>query len=168
MAPRTPSGTPAITVAQARGIDFEVHAYEHDPASASYGWEAAEALGVDPGRVFKTLIADVDGRAVVAIVPVTEMLDLRALASACGAKRARMLDPAKAQRLTGYVVGGISPLGQKSALPTVLDASALGHRTIYISAGRRGLDMELSPSDLQAITAATTAPIATSTSDGAR
>lgn len=162
MAPRTPSGTPAITLAQRSGIAFEVHAYEHDPANSSYGWEAAQALGVDPQRVFKTLLADAEGKAVVAIVPVTAMLDLRALASVVGAKRASMLDPAKAQRLTGYVVGGISPLGQRSALPTVLDASAFDHGTIYVSAGRRGLDMELAPGDLLAITSAVSAPISTS------
>lgn len=160
MGRRPPSGTPAVARARDRGIDFTVHAYEHDPNAPSYGLEAATALGVDPARVFKTLVADVDGDAVVAIVPVSGTLDMKALAAARSGKRARMLDTATAQRLTGYVVGGISPLGQRSDLPVVLDASAMEHATVYVSAGRRGLDMELAPSDLQALTSATVAPIA--------
>lgn len=160
MGHRAPSGTPAVRLAQQRGIAFELHSYEHDPSSPSYGLEAAAALGVDPARVFKTLLADVDASAVVAIVPVTGTLDLKALAVACGAKRARMLEPEHAQRITGYVVGGISPLGQRSTIPTVLDSSATQHPTIYVSAGRRGLDMELAPQDLQDATSATLASIA--------
>lgn len=160
MGHRAPSGTPAVRLAQQRGIAFELHSYEHDPSSPSYGLEAAAALGVDPARVFKTLLADVDASAVVAIVPVTGTLDLKALAAACGAKRARMLEPEHAQRITGYVVGGISPLGQRSTIPTVLDSSATQHPTIYVSAGRRGLDMELAPQDLQDATSATLASIA--------
>jgi Cys-tRNA(Pro)/Cys-tRNA(Cys) deacylase len=142
------------------GVAFTSHAYDHDPAAASYGLEAAQALGLDPAQVFKTLVADVDGRPVVAIVPVDRSLDLKALAAAVGGKRASMADPASAQRATGYVVGGISPLGQKRALPTVLDSSALEHETVYVSGGRRGFDLGLSPADLLAQTGGSTAPIA--------
>ncbi|MEU1347025.1 Cys-tRNA(Pro) deacylase [Streptomyces sp. NPDC005795] len=152
-------GTPATVALTAAGVEFTVHAYEHDPASASYGEEAAEALGVSPDRVFKTLVADVDGRLTVAVVPVAGSLDLKALASATGGKRATMADPAAAERTTGYVRGGISPLGQRKRLPTVLDASARSHATICVSAGRRGLEVELSPTDLAALTNAAFAPI---------
>ncbi|MEU1436502.1 Cys-tRNA(Pro) deacylase [Streptomyces sp. NPDC005775] len=152
-------GTPATVALTAAGVEFTVHAYEHDPASASYGEEAAEALGVSPDRVFKTLVADVDGRLTVAVVPVAGSLDLKALASATGGKRATMADPAAAERTTGYVRGGISPLGQRKRLPTVLDASARSHATICVSAGRRGLEVELSPTDLAALTNAVFAPI---------
>jgi Cys-tRNA(Pro)/Cys-tRNA(Cys) deacylase len=154
------AATPATVAASDAGIDFTTHAYAHDPASASYGEEAAEALGVRTDRVFKTLVADVDGSLTIAVVPVSASLDLKALASATGGKRAAMADPAAAERSTGYVRGGISPLGQRRALPTVLDASASAHPTIYVSAGRRGLEIELSPASLAALTAATTAPIA--------
>ena len=133
--------------------------YEHDPAATSYGLEAAATLGVEPGRVFKTLLAEVDGRPVVAVVPVSGSLDLKALAAAVGGKRAVLADPAVAERLTGYVVGGISPLGQRKRLPTVVDASALEHGTVLVSAGRRGLDVELAPADLVRLTAAATARI---------
>lgn len=160
MARRTPSGTPALLTLQRAGVEHVVHAYDHDPAVASFGLEAAQELGVDPSRVFKTLLADVDGRPVVAIVPVSGTLDLKALAAACGAKRARMLEPAAAERLTGYVVGGISPLGQRASLPTVIDGTALDFTTVYVSAGRRGLDVELSPMDLVRLTAARCAPLA--------
>ncbi|MGW1228946.1 Cys-tRNA(Pro) deacylase [Streptomyces sp. NPDC001478] len=153
------AGTPATVALTAAGTAFTVHAYDHDPASASYGEEAAEALGVSPDRVFKTLVADVDGRLTVAVVPVAGSLDLKALASAVGGKRAAMADPAAAERTTGYVRGGISPLGQRKRLPTVLDASARTHPTICVSAGRRGLEVELSPDDLATLTAATFAPI---------
>ncbi|HEX3222732.1 MAG TPA: Cys-tRNA(Pro) deacylase [Nocardioides sp.] len=161
MARSSSGGTPAVQAVDRAGVAHRVHPYEHDPRAGSYGVEAAEALGVDPARVFKTLLADADGRLVVGIVPVSTRLDLKALARAVGARRAAMADPVVAQRATGYVVGGISPLGQKRAHPTVLDSSALGHDTVLVSAGRRGLDVELAPSDLVALTSATTAPIAT-------
>ncbi|TRV79207.1 Cys-tRNA(Pro) deacylase [Streptomyces sp. 130] len=157
---KSPSGgTPATVALTAAGTAFTVHAYEHDPASPSYGEEAAQALGVSPDRVFKTLVADVDGRLTVAVVPVAGSLDLKALAAAAGGKRATMADPAAAERTTGYVRGGISPLGQRKRLPTVLDASARDHATICVSAGRRGLEVELSPDDLAALTGATFADI---------
>jgi Cys-tRNA(Pro)/Cys-tRNA(Cys) deacylase len=133
------------------GVPFTRHAYEHDPAASSYGLEAAEALGLDPAAVFKTLLADVDGSLVVGIVPVTGQLDLKALAAAIGGKRASMADPAAAERATGYVVGGISPIGQKKRLPAVLDASALDLATVYVSGGKRGLDLGLDPHDLVAL-----------------
>ncbi|WP_406305567.1 Cys-tRNA(Pro) deacylase [Streptomyces sp. NBC_00885] len=155
----TSGGTPATVALAAAGTAFTVHAYDHDPASASYGDEAAEALGIRPDRVFKTLVADVDGELTVAIVPVAGQLDLKALAAAVGAKRATMADPAAAERTTGYVRGGISPLGQRKRLRTVLDASASDHATICVSAGRRGLEVELSPSDLASLTGAVLAPI---------
>lgn len=149
MAKRSSSGSTPATVALTRaGIPFTVRAYRHDPRATSYGLEAAEALGVPPERVFKTLLADVDGRLSVGVVPVTGQLDLKALARALGGSRASMTDPAAAARATGYVVGGISPLGQKRRLPTVVDASALDHETILVSAGRRGMDLEIRPADL--------------------
>ncbi|RSS64014.1 Cys-tRNA(Pro) deacylase [Streptomyces sp. WAC07061] len=155
-----PAGTPAITALTGAGVAFTTHAYEHDPAHPSYGEEAAEALGVSPEQVFKTLVADVDGALTVAVVPVSGSLDLKALAGAVGGKRAAMADPALAERTTGYVRGGISPLGQRRRLRTVLDASARGHATICVSAGRRGLEVELSPADLAALTGAVIAPVA--------
>ncbi|MEU9357891.1 Cys-tRNA(Pro) deacylase [Streptomyces sp. NPDC051840] len=154
-----PGGTPATVALTAAGTEFTVHAYDHDPASPSYGDEAAQALGVSPDRVFKTLVADVDGELVVAVVPVAGSLDLKALASAVGGKRAAMADPAAAERTTGYVRGGISPLGQRKRLRTVLDESAGSHPTVCVSAGRRGLEVELSPADLAALTGASLAPI---------
>lgn len=153
-------GTPATVTLTAAGTAFTVHAYDHDPASPSYGEEAAEALGVSPDRVFKTLVADVDGALTVAVVPVAGSLDLKALASAVGGKRAAMADPAAAERTTGYVRGGISPLGQRKRLRTVLDTSAGAHTTICVSAGRRGLEVELAATDLAALTGATFAEIA--------
>ncbi|MBI1377517.1 MAG: Cys-tRNA(Pro) deacylase [Frankiales bacterium] len=162
-ASRTSGGaTPATAALLRAGVPFTIHAYEHNPAAPSYGLEAAEALGLAPETVFKTLLADVDGALVVAIVPVAAKLDLKALAAAVGGKRAAMADPAVAERTTGYVVGGISPIGQRKALRTVLDASALDHPTVYVSGGRRGFDLGLAPSDLVAQTRATTAPIARS------
>ncbi|GAA2953196.1 MULTISPECIES: Cys-tRNA(Pro) deacylase [Streptomyces] len=152
-------GTPATVALTASGTAFTVHSYDHDPSSPSYGEEAAEALGVSPDRVFKTLVADVDGELVVAVVPVAGSLDLKALAAAVGGKRAAMADPAAAERTTGYVRGGISPLGQRKRLRTVLDASAEGHATICVSAGRRGLEVELTPTALTTLTRATLAPI---------
>ncbi len=141
-----------------------MHSYVHDPAASSYGLEAAAALGIDPARVFKTLLVEADGTLGVGIVPVDGQLDLKAMAAALGAKKATMADPAVAQRVTGYVVGGISPIGQKKALPTVLDASATAYPTILVSGGRRGLDVELSPGDLLALTRGRLASIARGTS----
>ncbi|MET9322567.1 Cys-tRNA(Pro) deacylase [Streptomyces sp. NPDC003038] len=155
-----PAGTPAIVALTAAGVPFTTHAYEHDPAHPSYGEEAAEAMGVPAAQVFKTLVTDVDGALTVAVVPVSGSLDLKALAAAVGGKRAAMADPALAERTTGYVRGGISPLGQRKRLRTVLDASAAARTTICVSAGRRGLEVELSPADLTTLTGATVAPIA--------
>ncbi|WP_225096668.1 Cys-tRNA(Pro) deacylase [Streptomyces sp. CoH27] len=152
-------GTPATVALTAAGVDFTVHAYDHDPAHPSYGEEAAEAMGVSPDRVFKTLVADVDGTLTVAVVPVSGSLDLKALAAAVGGKRATMADPVLAERTTGYVRGGISPLGQRKRLPTVLDDSAEAHETICVSAGRRGLEVEVSPKDLATLTGAVLAPV---------
>jgi Cys-tRNA(Pro)/Cys-tRNA(Cys) deacylase len=140
-------GTPAIVAAERAGIAFTVHEYEHDASASSYGREAADKLGVDPARVFKTLVADVDGTLTVAIVPVAAQLDLRALG-----KRSSLADPRVAERTTGYVAGGISALGQRKQLPTVLDESALAFDTIHVSAGRRGLEIELAPADLLTLT----------------
>ncbi|GAA1740972.1 Cys-tRNA(Pro) deacylase [Isoptericola hypogeus] len=154
-------GTPAIAALDAAGVPYTVHAYDHDPASdLSYGLEAAAAIGADPAHVFKTLLADVDGALVVGIVPVDRSLDLKALARAVGGKRAAMADPAAAQRATGYVVGGISPLGQKHRHPTVLDVTADALEVVYVSGGRRGLDVALAPADLLRLTGGRTAPIA--------
>ncbi|MFJ8778941.1 Cys-tRNA(Pro) deacylase [Streptomyces sp. NPDC102476] len=153
-------GTPATVALTAAGVPFTVHSYDHDPSHPSYGEEAAEAMGVSPDRVFKTLVADVDGALTVAVVPVAGSLDLKALATAAGGKRAAMADPALAERTTGYVRGGISPLGQRKRLPTVLDASASTHDTICVSAGRRGLEVELAPADLVRLTKAVLAPVA--------
>lgn len=153
-------GTPATVALVAAGIPFTAHTYAHDPATTNYGLEAATALGLDPDRVFKTLLAEADGRLVVGIVPVTGMLDLKSLAVAVGAKRAQMAEPAVAERKTGYVVGGISPLGQKVALPTVLDETASLWDTIFVSGGRRGFDIELAPADLLRLTGGQLADIA--------
>lgn len=154
-----PQLTPAITALTAASVPFTMHDYAHDPRSESYGEEAAAALGIAPGRVFKTLLADVDGALTVAVVPVSGQLDLKALARAMGGRKAVMADPRDAERSTGYVVGGISPLGQKRAHPTVVDATALDHPTVFVSAGRRGLEVELAPDDLVRLTTAVTAPI---------
>ncbi len=159
MAKKRTSGTPATVTLDKAGIAYTVHSYEHDPAAAGYGVEAAEALGLPAEQVFKTLLADADGETVVGIVPVTGTLDLKALAGAVGAKKATMADPAVAERLTGYVVGGISPIGQKRRLRTVLDESATGHAAVYVSGGRRGLDLGLAPTDLVAVLGARTARI---------
>lgn len=140
--------TPATTLLDRQRIAHTVHAYGHDPRNPSYGAEASEALGVPAERVFKTLIADVDGRLTVAVVPVACQLDLKALASAAGGKRAAMADVAAAERATGYVTGGISPLGQRKRLSVIIDASALDLATVFCSAGRRGLQIELAPGDL--------------------
>lgn len=160
MARRSAAGTPATVALTRAGIPFTVHAYDHDPTATSYGLEAAEALRLDPATVFKTLLADVDGRLVVGIVPVAGQLDLKALAAAVGGKKASLADPAVAERVTGYVVGGISPIGQKRPLETVLDVSAHDHGQVYVSGGRRGLDVGLAPGDLERVTGATSAAIA--------
>ena len=153
-------GTPATVALTRAGIDFTTHPYDHDPRHPSFGEEAAVALGLTPAEVFKTLLVLVDQSPVVAIVPVGGTLDLKALAAAAGGRRAQMCDPASAQRLTGYVVGGISPIAQRRALPTFLDDSALGQDRVYVSGGRRGLDIGLRPSDLATVTGAVVAPIA--------
>ncbi|MBN9097245.1 MULTISPECIES: Cys-tRNA(Pro) deacylase [unclassified Pseudonocardia] len=154
-------GTPATALLARAKVEHRTHVYEHD-GGAAYGPEAAEILGLDPSQVFKTLVAEVDGTLTVGVVPVSAMLDLKALAAAVGGKRAKMADVAAAERATGYVAGGISPLGQRKRLPTVLDASAEALTTMYCSGGRRGLEVELSPADLARLTGATFAPIATS------
>lgn len=155
MARRSAGGTPATVALTRAGIGFTLHDYPHDPRATSYGLEAAEALGLDPARVFKTLVASVDGRLAVAVVPVSGQLDLKALARALGGSRAAMAEQAAAERATGYVAGGISPIGQKRAHPTVVDSTALDHPSVYVSAGRRGLDLEIAPADLVAVTGAT-------------
>ena len=157
-------GTPATLALQHAGIRFTAHHYAHDagPGSgpAGYGLEAADKLGLDPDQVFKTLLADADGSLVVAVVPVSGQLDLKALAAAVGAKKVVMADPVVAQRKTGYVLGGISPIGQKTSHPTVLDETVELFDTVFVSGGRRGFDIELSPADLIIVTGATIAAIA--------
>jgi Cys-tRNA(Pro)/Cys-tRNA(Cys) deacylase len=153
--------TPAVAAAQRAKVRFALLEYVHDPGAASYGLEAAEALGLDPACVFKTLVAEGERKQLlVALVPVACTLDLKALAAAIGAKRVAMADPAAAERATGYVVGGISPLGQKKRLATVIDESVLALDTVHVSAGRRGLEIALAPADLIALCCATTAAIA--------
>lgn len=155
--------TPAIRAAKKAGIVFRVHEYSHDPAADSFGAEAAEKLGLDPRRVFKTLvIALAGGKAPlgVGVVPVAGQLDLKAAAAALGAKKASLADSAAAERATGYVVGGISPLAPKKRLPLLLDSGANRFDTIYVSAGRRGLEIELTAEDLLALTGGIEAPIA--------
>ncbi|MCR1160402.1 MULTISPECIES: Cys-tRNA(Pro) deacylase [Micrococcaceae] len=154
-------GTPATAALAAAGVPFVLHPYAHDPSASSYGLEAAEVLGIDPARVFKTLMVEVEGRLAVAIVPVSGNLDLKSVAASLGSKKAAMADPKAAERRTGYVLGGISPLGQRQPSPTVLDDSALAFETILVSGGRRGLDIELSPADLVSLTQAITASIGT-------
>jgi Cys-tRNA(Pro)/Cys-tRNA(Cys) deacylase len=148
VAKQAKSGTPALAELRRAGVVFSAHEFEHDPAERSYGLAAAQALGAEPARVFKTLVAMADGRAVVGIVPVDRQLSLKAIATAVGAKRAEIAPPSDDERLTGYVVGGISPFGQKRRLPTVLDDSAAAFATIYVSGGRRGLDVEIAPDAL--------------------
>ena len=157
------TGTPAVTAARRAGIEFTLHDLGPEGSAAGeqgYGPVAAAVLGVDPGRVLKTLVAEVDGRLGIGIVPVDRQLDLKALAAALGAKRAVLADPVAAQRATGYVVGGISPLGGRRPLPTVVHATALDHPTVHVSAGRRGLELELEPTDLVRLTRAVVASIA--------
>jgi Cys-tRNA(Pro)/Cys-tRNA(Cys) deacylase len=153
--------TPAVNALARAGIAFELREYAHDPRAASYGLEAAHALGIDPASVYKTLLAQLDARElVVAIVPVSTTLNLKALATAAGGKRAQMAKPADAQRATGYVLGGISPFGQKKRLRTVIDDSVRALATVHVSGGRRGLEIALAPADLIAATGAIAAPIA--------
>jgi Cys-tRNA(Pro)/Cys-tRNA(Cys) deacylase len=154
------SGTPATALLARAGVAFTLHPYPHDSRAVAFGDEAAAALGVPPEQIFKTLIAAVDGRLVCAVVPVAGRLDLKALAAAVGGKRAELADPAVAARSTGYVVGGISPLAQKARLPVVLDSSAASLATVYVSAGKRGLQVELAPAELVRLAAALLAPIA--------
>ena len=160
MAKKSSGGTPATAALSAAGVPFTLRPYEHHPDAANFGEEAAAALGVEPTRIFKTLVADLAGKLVVGIVPVAGQLDLKALAGVLGGKKATMADPALAARSSGYVLGGISPIGQRTRLPTVLDSSAEAYPTILVSAGRRGLQVELAVIDLVRLTGATVAPIA--------
>ena len=162
MAKHSSTGTPATTLLSTSGVSFTLHPYHHAPRAEGFGDEAAAALGIDPARIFKTLIASVDGRLVCAVVPVAGHLDLKAVASAVGGKRAGMAEPAAAARATGYVVGGISPLGQKTRIPVLVDSSATGFETVFVSAGRRGLQVELSPHELVRLAGATLAALAAS------
>jgi Cys-tRNA(Pro)/Cys-tRNA(Cys) deacylase len=161
MVKKAAAGSPAIVALVAAGIAHVLHPYEVSPDAPNYGALVAQALGVAPEKVFKTLIAEVDGALTVAVVPVTGELDLKALAHAAGGKRAAMADRAAAERSSGYVRGGISPLGQRKSLPTVVDDSATKLDQVFVSAGRRGLQVALAPADLIRLTAAVTAPIRT-------
>ena len=165
MSPRRDQGgaTPAVAELTRAGVRFTLHAYDHDPGVTHFGDEAAAALGVAPERMFKTLIVTLQGARTTlacAVVPVSAQLDLRVLAQEAGAKRATLADPSTAERSTGYIVGGISPVAQKRPLPTWIDVSAGGWPTVFVSAGRRGLQVELSPGDLASVTSAAIAPIA--------
>ena len=153
-------GTRATELLTSLGIAHTIHRYAHDPRHPSYGQEASEALAVPPDRVLKTLIADVDGQLTVGVVPVGASLDLKALAAAVGGKRAAMADPNRAEKASGYVTGGITALGLRKPLPVIVDESALGHSTVFCSAGQRGMEIELAPADLVAAAGARTAPIA--------
>lgn len=159
-------GTRAVEVARRAGVPFTLHAYTHDPrvthdhGGPGYAVEAAAVLDLDPDSVFKTLVAAVDGKLVIAVVPAGAELDLKKLADAVGGRRATMADPTEAERATGYVLGGISPLGLRRPLPVVLDATALDRPTIHVSAGQRGLELELAGADLARVAKATVAPIA--------
>ena len=157
------SATQAAQLLSKAGRPFTLHEYaQHEPSKgggAGFGAEAAAALGIDPARMYKTLVVDAAGRLAVGVVPVAGMLDLKAMAAAIEAKNVKMADMADAERATGYVVGGISPLGPRKRLATVIDTSATGWSTVFVSAGRRGLQVELAPADLVALTAATLAPI---------
>lgn len=152
--------TPATLALERAGVPFTPHVYEHHETATNFGEEAAAALGLREEQVFKTLVVSVDGTLAVAIVPVANRLDLKAIAAAVGGKKATLADPALAEKRTGYVVGGISPVGQRSRIRTVLDVSAQTYPTIFVSGGRRGFDIEIAPGDLQAVTEATTAQIA--------
>lgn len=152
-------GTPAIVLLVKQKVAHRVHEYVHDPRSASFGSEATEVLGLPAERVFKTLVAEVDGNLTIGVVPVAGQLDLKALAAAAGGKRAKMAEVTAAERATGYVAGGISPLGHRKRLPVVVDSSATEFDTIFCSGGRRGLEIELAPADLVRLAGATVAPI---------
>lgn len=154
-------GTPATAAVAKAKVEHRIHEYRHDPAAPSYGLEAAEQLGVDPAGVFKTLVAEVDGRLAVAVVPVAARLDLKALAAAAGGRKALMAEAADAERATGYVVGGISPLGHRKRLPVFLDSSMQDRATVLVSAGRRGLELELAPADLARLSGGTFAALGT-------
>ena len=152
--------TPGINIAKKAKISYTIHEYSHDPASESYGYEAAEKMGVAEERVFKTLVVSLDNTELaVAVVPVSSMLNMKLIAKAAGAKKAGMAAAADVERSTGYVLGGVSPLGQKKRLKTIIDASAASFPSIYVSAGRRGLEIELSPNDLKNLTNGTFAAI---------
>lgn len=157
------TGTPATTLLDRESVPYTVHSYTHDPAVANYGMEAAEALGVPPARVFKTLLVSTGepgpAALVVGIIPVNQSLDLKAMATALGLKKVELADPAVAERRTGYVVGGISPLAQRNRSRTMLEAGAMAFETVYVSGGHRGLDVELAPADLQRLTEAEVAHI---------
>ena len=147
--------TPAINAAKQARVNYTIHEYEHDPAAESYGEEAAEKIGANPAQVFKTLVVSLDGKDLaVGVVPVTAMLGLKQIAKAAGAKKALMADKQLVQRTTGYVLGGVSPLGQKKPLKTFIDQSAEGFETVFVSAGKRGLEIELAPADLARLTQA--------------
>jgi Cys-tRNA(Pro)/Cys-tRNA(Cys) deacylase len=153
-------GTPATALLVRQKVVHRLHEYAHDPRAESYGTEASDVLGQPAERVFKTLVAEVDGQLTIGVVPVAGQLDLKALAAAVGGKKAKMADIAAAERATGYVAGGISPLGHRKRLPVVVDSSATGFETVYCSGGRRGLEIEVAPADLIALAQATVAPIA--------
>lgn len=153
--------TPAVVALNRAKIPYTLRPYEHDPRTTAFGDEVVQALGQDPARVFKTLVAAVDGRLVVGLVPVAGQLDLKALAAAAGGKRATMAPVAEAERSSGYVAGGISPIGQRKRLVTVVDTSADQFATVFVSAGRRGLQLELAPADLVRVCGALVAPIST-------
>lgn len=161
MASHDSASTPAVAALLAADVAYTLHHFDHDASSElSYGEEAAQALRAAPERVFKTLCVRADDALVMAIVPVAGSLDLKAVARTLGAKRATMAPPEEAERVTGYVLGGISPLGGRKKLPAVVDSSAFDHDQVYVSGGRRGLDIELAPADLVSLTDAATAPIA--------
>ena len=151
--------TPAVRALEAAGVTFTVHEYDHDPSVRAFGLEAADALGLDPDQVFKTLLVTADGEPAVAIVPVSAQLSLKAVGTALGRKRVEMCDPTVAQRVTGYVVGGISPFGQRKLLPTVIDETCVLYDTVYVSGGRRGLDVGVAPDDLVRVLDAVVADI---------
>ncbi|MBS4102114.1 Cys-tRNA(Pro) deacylase [Tsukamurella paurometabola] len=160
MGKKNAAATPAIAALQAEGVEFRVHEYAHDPRAESFGGEAAQALGHDPARVFKTLVIGDGKQLAVAIVPTSGKLSLKAAGAALRLHRPAMADPADVRRVTGYVLGGVSPLGQRKRLPTAIDESALGFETVFCSAGRRGLEVEVAPSDLVRLTSAAVAPLA--------